>query len=84
MTADDMLAGSPCILCQSLPYMDEGGLHALVRHQQATIDRLTSERLALEVDLHATRTALTAAEGRVDELTQIASRLNAKIARRAS
>lgn len=79
-----MLAGSPCILCQSLPYMDEGGLHALVRHQQATIDRLINGRIAEHSDPASLPDSLPEAQARIVELEDIISRLNAKIARRAS
>jgi hypothetical protein len=34
-----------CIVCQALPHITEGQLHALIRAQEATIDRLTNALL---------------------------------------
>lgn len=71
---------SACIVCQSLPHMDETALHVLVRHQQAQIERLVNRRVREDIALDpALPASLPACHARIVELEGIVTKLNKRI-----
>lgn len=85
MTVDDLMLGCPGpLLCQSLAFCDDNGLHALVRRLSRRVEQLEREAVEHAVLMRGMADLCDQRAARIVELESIAARLNAKLAKKGT